>query len=422
MNGSESNDAIRARLDAEANSIGSTCRVLAVRLDGALDELCGRTGDRAAPTSLAAFRARAESIESLVSDAVSRLAQAGAIATSACFRAGIDRAWLIARSDSATDARLTEARASLEAECLSRWQGARSIVIAWVDVEATALHAESTASSLAERLARRARTPFLDALGGESPCGPFAATEATRAESGESIAGAVAACVIRDARGAVADLAASIAGSDHGPIASKSSGRLVVASLADATVVAGSLLDVLECAVTHGEARVTVAIEAARSENGLGGALARARARVPSGVSMLGVRVPLERLSAALALGRDLVPLARQNPSALRGLLEVAVEIDEGMDRAPLMLLSRWRARAHAIAANLGVDERAIRDNPEGSRAAEREGALDLERPERRALKSLIREFPRWFDTGAARIPLWCALIEAETTAEVCSA
>lgn len=422
MTRDDSPDAIRARLSARTRAVGATARVVAVRFDGVLDDLCGRTGDRGMPRSVAEFASRADAIRAAREDAVARLLAASSADGDAAFRAGVDRAWLIVPNDPTVDARLTEARAAIEADGLVRWQGSIAPVIAWADVPSAELDAAATVEALDSRLSRRAATPFLDALGGEAPCGPFAADPSAQ-PTYSAMNGPIAVMLARRVRPAGLDLSAAIAfAAQSFETQANAEERVHAAATASGELVAGSLREVLRLGSTI-DSDASLVIDGSRSESGLPGALARARAAASArGLSMFGVRAPADRLASALALGDALSPLAKSQPAAMRELLEVAARIDDGTDHAPLMLLSRWRARAHAIASALGVDERAVRNHPEGSRASAHEAALDLERPERAALKVLIREFPRWFDTGAARIPLWCALQGVDAAAEVCSA
>jgi hypothetical protein len=365
------------RDDAELRDFVATAncdRLIAFRVDGALALGLGTSGDRATPRSIAQLSERVTALRDAASRAVASLAAACA---GRALRDGDDRARIASVASQDSEARLMEARAAIEAEWLATFEGALAPVIAWQSASASDLLNDATAAALAAKLERRAQTPFLDALCGETPCGPFELRS-------ESAAGAIAVVgPIGVARIVAADARGDVPAFDR---------AYCTLTTRDGVLIAGPLSDLLGhvAKLPHGCA---IAVEGIRDEAGLQAALARLRRPVAKGLALFGAFVPAERLAPGLELAHKLAPLAERSPSAVRGLLDVAVAIDEGMDRAPLMLLSRWRARAHAMAAR-----------------------LDTTAAERAALSALIGEFPRWFDTGAARIPLACALLAAETT------
>ncbi len=365
--------------------------------------------------TVAEFHGRADALARAVAAAAQALGTA-AFGSShpldSFLRIGNDRFVAVMPSSTEVDARLTETRATIEAEWLGCFEGAVDIAIAWVRTTTSELKNAATAARLEEGLTRRERTPALDALSGSNPFGPFASAPPVPGQREAFETKPLGVLVSRRLHRSVPgdDLVAVLASDLERVEWIRSRDDLASLASAAGDVAVGPISSVLALAATPFEFESAIAIEGARGERGLEGALARA-VTAPSGrFHVFGVRAQRARFAEGFALGKDLAPLARCDESAMRGLLEVAIALDEGMDRAPLMLLSRWRARAHALAARLGMNERALRH------------VTDDASSERRALKTLIGEFPRWFDTGAARIPLYCALLEAGVATEASSA
>ncbi|MBI4879521.1 MAG: hypothetical protein HY812_07675 [Planctomycetes bacterium] len=133
----------------------------------------------------------------------------------------------------------------------------------------------------------------------------------------------------------------------------------------------------------------------------------RALARAATGASaegrsvLFGAELPTADLGGLIALGNELLDLARAQPGPLSGLFRAALRVGPGNGETPLAAIERVQGRIHEIAAQLGVNARALR-------GAERGDERLL------ALKSLLRGFPRLFESGAARVPLAYAVLMSQ--------
>lgn len=384
----------------------------------ALDYVAGATDDRSAPRTLDDLALRISEVADLTAEAAALVVEAARADQESVLPIGEDRFIALLPSSKEIVARLTEARANIERRCLDAFSGQVGFALVFVEVSADRIGEVEIADRLEREFQRRRMVPFLDVLTHESAFGPFATREMLPAEPrprGPTVGVAVRrnGAVANDGRDLVTRLAIQVERASFARIDGEGCGF----ASADGELIAGDLELVLRAAFAQSVDELrdgSLVIEATtQGEIGFDGALMRAVAagrEAFRGVRLFGAIVVATRVEEAFRLGVDLAPLAREHRCAFAGLLELAVALDAGMDRAPLLLLSRWRAQAHALAARLGMGERAVRKPNEWDDAATR------------ALRTLIGEFPKWFDSGAARAPLRLALALGSSQPEVSSA
>lgn len=120
--------------------------------------------------------------------------------------------------------------------------------------------------------------------------------------------------------------------------------------------------------------------------------------------TLFGARVATDRLAELIHMGDDLVELAETEPGTVAALLKAALRVGTGGEGIPLSEVARLRARIHELVARLGVSAVPSGTAPAGD-------------PDRstRALRGLIDNFGRMFDSGAARIPLSYAVLLSQS-------
>jgi hypothetical protein len=384
----------------------------------ALDYVASAHDDRNAPRTVDDLALRISEIADLTAESAALVVESARADHESVLPIGDDRFVALLPSSKELAARLTEVRANVERRFLEAFSGQVAFALVFIEVSAERIGEVETADRLEREFQRRRMLPFLDALTLENAFGPFPVSETMPAPprpQGPSIG-----VVVRRSSSppnAGRDLVTCLAQQVERASFARGDGEGCGFASADGELIAGDLESVLRAAFAQSVDELRdgcLVIEATRhGEVGFDGALTRAVAagrEAFRGVRLFGATVVASRVEEAFRLGVDLAPLAREHRSAFAGLLELAVSLDAGMDRAPLLLLSRWRAQAHALAARLGMGERAVRKPNEWDDAATR------------ALRTLIGEFPKWFDSGAARAPLRLALALGSSQPEVSSA
>jgi len=138
---------------------------------------------------------------------------------------------------------------------------------------------------------------------------------------------------------------------------------------------------------------------------------------------LFGAEIETTELYRLQQLGDGLARLTAREPSRMRAVLEAAVRIGRGGDLIPLSEMARLRAKIHQLAARLGVNARTIERyeskdaKDEGDSEHSGDSGDSGDTGETRALKELILNFDRMFDSGAARVPLAYAVALSETHA-----
>jgi hypothetical protein len=419
VNSGSANAEGHAKLEAALAAAGASARLVVGRVSGGLDLVIGRGDDRDAPSGLADLEARVERVRRAREVALEALAAAAKGDATLAARIGDDAFLAILSGDPAHEADLVAVRREVESTLLRSEEARLSIALAWSVASSAEILSGEHLAALERQLRRREATPMREAIGvagalsfpsrhqrdSSHPLVPLA-----HDEDEAHVEGDVAAWLVALLRSGRSDrTAGGFAASDVSSLLAKEAARvppeargILRYSGGDGVLLvapAGEMLAALSGIESTFDG--SLAIDGSQQASGIAGAARRAVAHGQRGTWFFGSRVPPYKFGPAIELGRRLAPLASRRPLAFASLVRLAARLDEGMERDSLAKLGRFRAEVHALSATLGMNERAVRQKD------------DEETGEMAALRALISEFSRWFDTGAARTPLHCARVLA---------